>query len=48
MLRIVVDAGYHGHLGIEYEGDRLSEPDGIEATRRLLERVRADLETELG
>ncbi|MGD8496634.1 MAG: sugar phosphate isomerase/epimerase family protein [Gemmatimonadales bacterium] len=47
MLRIVVDAGYHGHLGIEYEGDRLSEPDGIEATRRLLERVRADLETEL-
>lgn len=48
MLRIVVNAGYHGHLGIEYEGDRLSEPDGIVATRRLLERVRAELETELG
>lgn len=48
MLRIVVNAGYHGHLGIEFEGDRLSEPDGIVATRRLLERVRAELETELG
>jgi sugar phosphate isomerase/epimerase len=40
MMKIVLEAGYHGHLGIEYEGDKLSEPDGIRATKRLLERVR--------
>lgn len=39
MMRIVLDAGYHGHLGIEYEGDRLSEPEGINATKKLLERI---------
>lgn len=43
MLRVVLDAGYRGYVGIEYEGDTLSEPDGIRATRALLERVRADL-----
>lgn len=43
MMKIVVDAGYHGRLGIEYEGDQLSEPDGIRATRKLLERVREEL-----
>jgi L-ribulose-5-phosphate 3-epimerase len=43
MVRIVLEAGYHGHLGIEYEGDELSEPDGIRATKALLERVRAEL-----
>ena len=41
MLKIVVEAGYHGHLGIEYEGEVLSEPEGIRATKKLLERVRA-------
>jgi len=43
MLRIVLDADYHGYVGIEYEGNELSEPEGIHATRRLLERVRAEL-----
>ncbi len=43
MMRIVLDAGYRGHVGIEYEGDGLSEPDGIRATKALLERVRAQL-----
>jgi sugar phosphate isomerase/epimerase len=42
MLTIVLAAGYHGHLGIEYEGDQLSEPDGIRATKRLLEKVRGE------
>jgi len=41
MMKIVMDAGYHGFVGIEYEGDRVSEPDGIRATKALLERVRA-------
>lgn len=43
MLRIVLAAGYHGYVGIEYEGSELSEPDGIVATLRLLERVRTEL-----
>jgi len=40
MLKIVLDAGYRAYLGIEYEGDHLSEPDGIRATLTLLKRVR--------
>lgn len=40
MMKIVDDAGYHSFVGIEYEGSRLSEPDGIRATKRLLERLR--------
>lgn len=43
MLRIVKEAGYRGHIGIEYEGDKLSEDEGIRATKRLLERVGATL-----
>jgi sugar phosphate isomerase/epimerase len=46
MLRIVVDAGYRRHVGIEFEGERLSEPDGIRSTKALLERVRTDLHAE--
>ncbi len=42
MLSIVLQAGYHGFVGIEYEGDKLSESDGVMATKRLLERVRAE------
>ena len=43
MMRIVLDAGYRGYVGIEYEGSSLAEPDGILATKQLLERVRDDL-----
>jgi len=43
MLRIVLAAGYHGHLGIEYEGDKISEDAGIRATRALLQRVEKTL-----
>jgi len=43
MLTIVKDAGYTGYIDIEYEGKKLSEPDGIMATKRLLERVGAEL-----
>ncbi|MBK8977334.1 MAG: sugar phosphate isomerase/epimerase [Planctomycetes bacterium] len=43
MLRVVVDAGYRGFVGVEFEGDGLGEEDGILATKRLLERVRAKL-----
>ncbi|WP_165073680.1 sugar phosphate isomerase/epimerase family protein [Paludisphaera rhizosphaerae] len=40
IMKIVTDAGYHGFVGIEYEGSRLSEPDGIKATKKLLEKLR--------
>ena len=43
MLKIVLDAGYHGHVGIEYEGDGVSEMEGIRLTKALLERVRTEL-----
>ncbi len=43
MMKIVTQGGYHGHLGIEYEGSRLSEKDGVDATKRLLERVRSQI-----
>jgi len=36
MLQIVKDAGYTGFVGVEYEGDVLSEEEGIVATRELL------------
>ena len=42
MLKIVLDAGYHGHFGIEYEGNKISEPEGVRATKRLLEKVREE------
>ncbi|MFO7588690.1 MAG: sugar phosphate isomerase/epimerase family protein [Gemmatimonadota bacterium] len=48
LLRIVRDAGYRGWIGIEYEGARLSEPEGIRATRALLERKREEIEPETG
>ncbi len=40
ILKIVSDAGYHGFIGIEYEGGRMSEPEGIRATKSLLESLR--------
>ncbi|MGD9645710.1 MAG: sugar phosphate isomerase/epimerase family protein [Pirellulales bacterium] len=43
MMKIVLDAGYHGYVGIEYEGSKLSEAEGIKATKRLLEKVRDEL-----
>jgi len=43
MMKIVLNAGYHGYCGIEYEGSKLSEPEGIKATKKLLERVREKL-----
>lgn len=40
MMKIVLDAGYRGWVGIEYEGSRLSPDDGIKATKKLLEKIR--------
>ncbi|MFM1903615.1 MAG: hypothetical protein RLZZ440_1515 [Planctomycetota bacterium] len=43
MLEIVTKAGYRGWIGIEYEGKELPEAEGILATKRLLEKLRAEM-----
>ena len=43
LLKIVLDAGYHSWIGIEYEGTRLPEREGIARTLSLLERVRSEM-----
>jgi sugar phosphate isomerase/epimerase len=43
MLTVVKNAGYTGYIGIEYEGNKLSEDEGIKATKTLLERVGASV-----
>lgn len=36
MLEIVKDSGFNGIIGVEYEGSRLNEKEGIIATKKLL------------
>ena len=43
MMKIVLAANYHGYVGIEYEGRKHSEDEGIKLTKKLLETVRAEL-----
>ncbi|MBM3983101.1 MAG: TIM barrel protein [Planctomycetes bacterium] len=44
MLDIVLNKHkYRGFIGIEYEGGKIGEPEGIRATKKLLETVRAEL-----
>ena len=38
-MQLVKDSGYKGYVGVEYEGGKLSEDDGIKATKALLEKV---------
>ncbi len=48
LMRIVLDAGYRGYVGIEYEGSILPEREGIQATKDLLVRVRDELADQYG
>ena len=43
MMKIVLDAGYHGYIGIEYEGEEPGEKEGTLLTKQLLEKVRDEL-----
>lgn len=43
LLGIVLKAGYHSWVGIEYEGERLPEREGIAASLRLLKRIQKEL-----
>ena len=38
MMKIVLDAGYSGYVGIESESERAPEREGIIPCKRLLER----------
>ena len=39
LIKIVKDSGYKGWIDVEYEGTKLSEPEGIMATKKLLEKA---------
>jgi sugar phosphate isomerase/epimerase len=43
MALVVKKHNYHGYVGIEYEGSKQPEADGIKLTKRLLERCREEL-----
>lgn len=48
MMEIVLAHNYHGYVGVEYEGKKLSEPEGIRATKKLLEQVRGEMSAKSG
>jgi sugar phosphate isomerase/epimerase len=39
MMKIIADANYKGYIDVEYEGDKLSEADGVTASIALVNRV---------
>lgn len=39
MMQIVLKSGYSGYVGIEYEGDKHSEYEGIQLTKDLLNKI---------
>ena len=39
MMNIVLNHGYTGYVGIEYEGNNHSEYDGIHLTSKLLRKI---------
>jgi hypothetical protein len=43
VLKIVKDYGFKGYIGVEYEGEKLSEEEGIRKTKALLEKVVASI-----
>ena len=44
MMEIVLNANYHGYVGIEYEGNIHSEMEGIQLTLDLLKKIRSMLD----
>jgi sugar phosphate isomerase/epimerase len=39
MMKIISDSGFKGYIDVEYEGDKLSEPDGVKASIALINKV---------
>jgi sugar phosphate isomerase/epimerase len=46
MIRIVLDAGYRGYIGIEWEGMQPEDVEGIRLANRLLRRIRDEVADE--
>ena len=44
MIGIVLDSGYRGWIGVEYEGTNVGEFEGILRTRDLLRTIRSERE----
>ncbi|NNF36258.1 MAG: sugar phosphate isomerase/epimerase [Saprospiraceae bacterium] len=38
MISLVKDAGFHGYIGVEYEGNDISAEEGIKLTKQLIEK----------
>ena len=47
-MRLILAGGFRGYVSVEYEGDGLTEDEGVAATKRLLEAVRETLTSEFG
>lgn len=43
LMKMIKDSGFNGFVGVEYEGDRLGEEDGIIAINELLLKVAKEL-----
>jgi sugar phosphate isomerase/epimerase len=43
LLQQVKDSGFEGYIGVEFEGENMKEPEGIQATKALIEKVWASL-----
>ena len=39
MINIVLSAGYNGYIGIEFEGSKVDEIEGIQLTKNLMEKI---------
>jgi L-ribulose-5-phosphate 3-epimerase len=43
LIKTVLDAGYHGYIGVEWEGAKPSEKEGVLLTKKLLETIRDEM-----
>tara|TARA_A100000171_G_scaffold30171_1_gene28393 strand:- start:8828 stop:9775 length:948 start_codon:yes stop_codon:yes gene_type:complete len=43
MIKVVLDSGYRGWVGVEYEGSKHSPRDGARLTKQLLENIRDEM-----
>lgn len=43
MMKVVLDSGYHGWVGVEYEGSKHSPREGSKLTKKLLETIRDEM-----
>ncbi len=44
LLKLIKESDFNGYIGIEFEGESISEPEGIKATKTLLEKVWGQLD----